>query len=243
VGAGTGYCVGRHGYKVVESRNVVLKEGPKQTVRLDYPLVLACSGPGRQGEARRHTHLERPLSPISAPGRHNKEISMFEDVAGIEAFHPDVEVEMPEPPFRVVPVWDEQVRRGGEMCRLIDVYPLCIILFRAPANEARAGAILQCSGEIDLSNVLHLEHALVATIEAGAPALHVDLRGVEYLDSCAIKALLKAHRELARTGRSLSLQAGPRTVRLFRLFGLDAIFDIRGPVEDARDMSASTSLL
>jgi hypothetical protein len=54
---------------------------------------------------------------------------MYEDVAGIEVWQQNTEVELTELPLKVVPDWDEQVRHAAEVCRLID---------RHLAHEARS---------------------------------------------------------------------------------------------------------
>ena len=54
---------------------------------------------------------------------------MYEDVAGIEGWQQNTEVELPELPLKVVPDWDKQVRHAAKVCRLID---------RHLAHEARS---------------------------------------------------------------------------------------------------------
>jgi anti-anti-sigma factor len=113
------------------------------------------------------------------------------------------------------------------------------VCFHTPTRDAQAGAVLQCSGEIDLSNVDRLEGALAAAIETGGPALHIDLREVRYLDSSTMHALLTANHQLARTGRAMSVQVAPRLARLFRMLRLDEVLDVRCPAEGALDVRQS----
>jgi anti-anti-sigma factor len=89
------------------------------------------------------------------------------------------------------------------------------------------GAALRCSGEIDISTIDRFERALAACIAAAGPAVTIDLREVEYLDSAAIEALLDARVQLAFQGRRLSVRAEPAAARLFRLIGVDAILNVR----------------
>lgn len=100
-------------------------------------------------------------------------------------------------------------------------------LLSAEAAGHPVGTVLRCVGEIDLSSVDCLNQALTASIEAGVPALEVDLRKVVYLDSSAIKALLWAHHQQARRGGALTVRVGPLAERLCRLIGLHRILEIR----------------
>ncbi len=86
---------------------------------------------------------------------------------------------------------------------------------------------LRCLGEIDLSNVDHLRQVLDASIAVQVPAVGVDLREIEYLDSAGIEALLEAQHVLTRQGRQLNMQAGPMALRLFRLLGLEGFLNVR----------------
>jgi anti-anti-sigma factor len=92
-------------------------------------------------------------------------------------------------------------------------------LFWARGAGQASTAILHCSGEIDLSNIVILERALAGGIATDAPVLEVDLRKVSFLDSSTVEALLHAHHTLIGEGRALCLHAGPMARRLFRLVG------------------------
>jgi anti-sigma B factor antagonist len=100
------------------------------------------------------------------------------------------------------------------------------LLLRIAATVGPSGALLCCAGEIDVSNVDRLETALTALVQTGVPEVQVDLCGVDYLDAGAIRALLRANRTLARSGRRLSVCMEPRTLRLFLLLKLDRVLDV-----------------
>jgi anti-sigma B factor antagonist len=99
-------------------------------------------------------------------------------------------------------------------------------LLRIAATIGPSGALLRCAGEIDVSNVDQLEAALTALVQSGLPEVRVDLRGVDYLDAAAIKALMRAYYTLMRSGRRLSVCIEPRTLRLFLLLKLDRVLDV-----------------
>jgi len=86
---------------------------------------------------------------------------------------------------------------------------------------------LKWSGEIDLATVAPLRRALTDAINAGSQTVEVDLREVSFLDSSALRALLEAHYSLARTGRRLCVNASPYGAKLFRLTGMDQLFEVR----------------
>jgi anti-anti-sigma factor len=87
--------------------------------------------------------------------------------------------------------------------------------------------VVRCQGEIDLSSAEYLERALSASIAAGAAALEVDLRGVRYFDSSAIKALLEARERLAAEGGRLSVRAQPTARALLRVLRLDRALNLQ----------------
>jgi anti-sigma B factor antagonist len=95
---------------------------------------------------------------------------------------------------------------------------------------------LQCSGEIDLATVERLRRALTLAIDAGSQAVEVDMREVSFLDSSALRALLEAHRLLARTARRLCVSASPYGAKLFRITGIDQLFDVRANQPRANNM-------
>jgi anti-anti-sigma factor len=82
-------------------------------------------------------------------------------------------------------------------------------------------ALLRIAGEIDLSNVHLLLVPLQEHIDQSAPELTVDLREVVYMDSAAIKVLLRTAAELSRQGRRLRAKVTPYQQRLFVLTGCD----------------------
>ena len=83
------------------------------------------------------------------------------------------------------------------------------------------GAVLRCSGEIDLSNVDFLRQALDSSIHLRVPEVEVDLREVTFLDSSGIEVLVAACHEMASQGCTLSVRAGAWIAHLLRLVKLD----------------------
>jgi anti-anti-sigma factor len=81
---------------------------------------------------------------------------------------------------------------------------------RDPAGQVR----VRLTGEIDMSSVGTLAHALAA-LQRTAPSLVVDLADVTFLDSTGIAVLVIAHRRAVCAGKTLTVvnaQGGVRRV-------------------------------
>ena len=79
-----------------------------------------------------------------------------------------------------------------------------------PGGQVR----MSLTGEIDMSSVGTLAHALAA-LQRTAASLVIDLADVTFLDSTGIAALVIAHRRAVAAGRTLTVvnaQAGVRRV-------------------------------
>jgi anti-anti-sigma factor len=99
--------------------------------------------------------------------------------------------------------------------------PLTLELHEAAAG---AGALhVVAAGEIDASNAGWLRQLVAATCAARATrTLILDVAGVQFIDSSALRVLLRVDRELGRAGGGLVLLAPTRQVRgLLEMTGLD----------------------
>jgi anti-sigma B factor antagonist len=86
------------------------------------------------------------------------------------------------------------------------------------------GVIVAVAGELDLCTGSLLDEQLDRAI--GPLRVVVDLRGLQFMDSTGIKALLRADRRLREVGGRLVVVPGPRAVhKLFELTGLDGSLD------------------
>ena len=75
------------------------------------------------------------------------------------------------------------------------------------------------SGDIDLANVGEFENALTHARD-GSPALTVDLTGVSYCDSTAVRALFTA---AATTRLTMVVNPAGHVVTLLEISGLDRV--------------------
>jgi anti-anti-sigma factor len=100
---------------------------------------------------------------------------------------------------------------------------------RLSGPSEREGAVtLTLEGEFDLAGVPLFEDAVRAAV-AGAARLVVDLRGLEYIDSSGISALLRAGYRLHEAGGALQcVMAAEGTVRkVIEMTSVGTVLDVR----------------
>jgi anti-sigma B factor antagonist len=94
--------------------------------------------------------------------------------------------------------------------------------------------VLEIGGEIDVYTAPKLRERLLELVAAGAKHVVVDLSRVEFLDSTGLGVLVGAHRRLRASHGTLSLVCPhERLLKIFRITGLDSVFDIHRSVEEA----------
>lgn len=86
--------------------------------------------------------------------------------------------------------------------------------------EARTGEVwVLPHGELDIDTVEEMEQALSIALASEAARVVIDLRGLEFLDSTGLRAIVGACR--GDDGHRLSLVAGPAAVQgVFNVSGL-----------------------
>jgi anti-anti-sigma factor len=107
--------------------------------------------------------------------------------------------------------------------------------FIVATHPCTNAVVLHCSGEIDLWNVQLLSEPLREHLAHLHRELAVDLSGVTYLDSAAIKELLRAAIVLDQRGQRLRVRATPHQQKLLVLSGGDALLDMDGAEDPAAD--------
>jgi anti-anti-sigma factor len=116
-------------------------------------------------------------------------------------------------------------------------YAARVSLLDISVEAGESGPVVRLSGEADLSVAGQLSDALNAQVSSGARHLTVDLSGLRFADSAAIRTLIEAHLALKRQGGTLEL-AGirPEVARTLSLLGVDQVIPVRpqadpGPAE------------
>jgi anti-anti-sigma factor len=75
---------------------------------------------------------------------------------------------------------------------------------------------------------------LAAQLNGGTPRLTVDLSGLRFADSAAIRELIRAHRAITQRGGTLELTRPQQAVaRVLSLLGADHVLTIRDQAEAA----------
>jgi anti-sigma B factor antagonist len=86
--------------------------------------------------------------------------------------------------------------------------------------------VVRLEGELELSTVAGVHEALVQALSADCARLVVDLRGLDFLDSAGINALVQAHQRCLGSERSLSLMVAPGHVqRVLEVSGILTLLD------------------
>lgn len=101
-------------------------------------------------------------------------------------------------------------------------------------------SVVSVAGEIDVYSAATLRDALAVVVNPPAPQVVVDLRAVEFLDSTGLGVLVGGLKKARSHGGSLRLVCDQeRLLKVFRITGLDKVFEIAptGPLE--HDLRAS----
>lgn len=107
--------------------------------------------------------------------------------------------------------------------------------YAVEARETPAGElVLTLEGEFDLAAVPAVREHLEAAADAGRRIVALDMGEVTFVDSSALRVLLRADRALRARGGALVLAAVPAAVsRLFELTGTDGVLTTAPTVADA----------
>lgn len=106
--------------------------------------------------------------------------------------------------------------------------------FHMESISAGDCAVLQVAGEIDVYTAPELRQRVIGLIDDGARHVIADLRGVDFLDSTGLGALVGSLKRLRMREGSLKLVTnGGRTLQIFRITGLTHAFALHLSVPDA----------
>ena len=121
---------------------------------------------------------------------------------------------------------------------------MAILDFRVrTAQLSPESYVVSIEGELDLHTAPELEQALGTILARGGRSVVVDLAGLEFIDSAALAALLRAlPRFRARGGRFLLVTEDRRVLRTLEITGLDRTFDIEPRLGTAVEQVLSASM-
>lgn len=96
--------------------------------------------------------------------------------------------------------------------------------------------VLEVGGEIDVYTAPRLRERLLELVSAGTQHIVVDMERVEFLDSTGLGVLVGGLKRIRAQGGSLVLVCDQeRILKIFRITGLERVFDIHRSVTAAID--------
>jgi anti-sigma B factor antagonist len=95
-------------------------------------------------------------------------------------------------------------------------------------------AVVALCGELDLADVPVVASHLMATVAAFGPSIIVDLAGLEFIDCCGLRVLVRVLNWTRESGGDMYL-VGPRLPvrRVLEMAGLIGVFSVYPSVEQA----------
>ena len=108
--------------------------------------------------------------------------------------------------------------------------PAAVLLqagFHAEADDSSGTTVVRLHGDLDMASAPGLTRALSSALDAGPPALVVDLSELDFVDSTGIRVLITACRRAGNEGCSFVVR-GPRrpVLKALRLTGVDRLMVI-----------------
>ena len=101
-------------------------------------------------------------------------------------------------------------------------------MLHAAVTAGPSGPVIALAGEADLTTTAELNQLLAAHLDGGTTRLTVDLSGLRFADSAAIRELIQAHRLITQRGGTLELtRPQPAVAKVLSLLGVDQILTIR----------------
>ena len=101
-------------------------------------------------------------------------------------------------------------------------------------SEPPGFTVIEVGGEIDVYTAPKLRERLVGLVESGSYRLIVDMQSVEFLDSTGLGVLVGGLKRVrAHEGWIDLVCTQSRLLRIFRITGLNRVFDIYDSVPEA----------
>lgn len=100
-------------------------------------------------------------------------------------------------------------------------------MLHAAVTAGPSGPVIMLAGEADLITAAGLNQLLAAQLAGGTTRLTVDLCGLRFADSAAVRELIRAHRAITQRSGTLELTRPPPAVaRVLGLLGVDQVLTI-----------------
>jgi anti-sigma B factor antagonist len=103
--------------------------------------------------------------------------------------------------------------------------------FAIEVQQHGSRTCLNLSGELDLATVGQLEEAIASRLQAGEDVV-VDLRGLAFMDSSGVRALVSGHADAQNGGGSLTIVRPARDSEVDRVIEVSGIGPALGMVDE-----------
>lgn len=116
--------------------------------------------------------------------------------------------------------------------------------FEVTVEACGSHAVVVVKGEIDVATAPLLKRSLVELVATGVARVVVDLRGVSFIESVGLGALVSARKELFAGDKNLCLVIAENQSRIrspFEITRLDLVFPIHATLEAAVEDCLSES--
>jgi anti-sigma B factor antagonist len=109
-----------------------------------------------------------------------------------------------------------------------------VVDFSATTRAVNGVSVVDVAGEVDVYSAPELAERLNELFDAGDRVVVVDLTAVSFLDSTGLGTLVAGRNRADEAGGQLPLVgSGDRVLKLFRITGLDEVFQIYPTIEAA----------
>ena len=86
--------------------------------------------------------------------------------------------------------------------------------------------VVSLGGRLEAASVPAIQNQLNEASLLGTERLLVDMSGVNFIGSAALRAILVTAKRLAGSGGKLSIFASPQIVQIFKVSGLDTVLSV-----------------
>ena len=113
-------------------------------------------------------------------------------------------------------------------------------VLRGSVAAGESGPLIVLAGEVDLTNADELSELVTGQLADGTLHLAVDVGGLDFADTAAIRVLLLPAKTLRQRGGDLVLLRPQRTLaRILEILGAEEVIAIRGGTGHARPQTMS----
>ena len=103
---------------------------------------------------------------------------------------------------------------------------------RASVSAGESGPVIRLSGEVDITNAAELSELISGQLAGETQQLTIDVAGLDFADTAAIRVLVVAARRLRQRGGGLVLLRLQRALaRVLEILGAEEVVAIRGETE------------